>query len=167
MVNVTVHLGFVNTPYTVGSIAAPMRAAKAEYVRKRRRSFSKTRSVETVADILEASYGLVDQFYEKYKDEIDEIISDTFEVTVDILPGDPEETEKGYKSKRHKIFSERMNKFMRSRSEEVEKLFRKFLDDEEAVGEGIPTEVSLKRQRPSFINTGIYRASFRAWIDTK
>jgi hypothetical protein len=61
-------------------------------------------------------------------------------------------------------------------------MFRQFLDREEMNGlvAGVPTKAALggarhgrgkitrRGQRPSFIDTGIFRASFRCWAaDTK
>jgi hypothetical protein len=175
--NIVLHFGFVNTPYTQETIAAPVRAAKKEFERKKRRGFPKVKTAEKVADILEDTYDIVHQFFYKYDEEIGSIVSNSFaNYTVDVLAGAADETEEGFRSRRHKIVSDRMVKYMRPSSEKIEKLFKKFLDREEAIGPGVPTDAALfgirrgrktGRRRPSFIDTGIYRASFRAWADIK
>jgi hypothetical protein len=166
--DITLHLGFVSTPYMSDTIAAPMRSARTEEARKKRRSFKKTMTAEKVSGILESSYNIVNQFSEKYGEEIGEIIRDGVELSIiDILPGGDRE---------YKPISNRMIQYMKPKTREIEKLFREFLDNEEAEGSGIPTKAAMlgvrrgrKRggRRPSFVDTGIYRASFRAWADIK
>jgi cobalamin-dependent methionine synthase I len=154
-----------------------MRAAMEESKRKRRRSFTRTKTAEKVADILEDTYDIVHQFELKYAREISDIVAKSFtDYSVNVLAGGADELEEGFASRRHKIVSERMVKFMKPSSAEIEKLFRKFLDREEIVAPGVPTLAALYgvrrgrktgKRRPSFIDTGIYRASFRAWADIK
>jgi hypothetical protein len=51
-------------------------------------------------------------------------------------------------------------------------MFKAFIDDEDMnnMVPGVPTKVSIKGRRgrkpgPSFLRTGIYKASFRAWVE--
>lgn len=48
----------------------------------------------------------------------------------------------------------------------IEHSFREMLDNEELNGTlGVPTGPALSQNRPSFIDTGLYRESFSAWVD--
>jgi hypothetical protein len=162
--DIVLHMGFLNTPYTKPNMAAPMAAVKA-YKAKVRRGFTKTMTAEDVGNILESNYGILDVFKEVYNEEITNIVSETFEnFIVETL------------TEVRKPTSARMVKYMAPKTREIEKMFRGFLDKEEMNGmaEGVPTKAALtggsrrrKRSGPSFIDTGIYRASFRAWADIK
>lgn len=66
---------------------------------------------------------------------------------------------------------------------EIEGAFRQFLEQQEMDGrvDGVPTKASLKgvnhrfahpyakdnASRPSFIDTGLYSAAFKAWVDER
>jgi hypothetical protein len=164
--NIVLHLGFLNTPYTKKNMAAPVAAVKA-HMAKTRRGTSRTANAEAVAGVLENRYGIVGTFLDVHQEAIDDIVTETFEnYVIDAM------------SKVGKPTSAKMVKYMASRTNRIEKLFRGFLDREEMNGmaEGVPTQSALdgKRRgrksrtpRPSFIDTGIYRASFRAWADIK
>jgi hypothetical protein len=66
-------------------------------------------------------------------------------------------------------------------TQNIQNMFRQFLDREEMNGlvDGVPTKAALggarhgrgeftrRGQPPSFIDIGIYHASFRCWADTK
>jgi hypothetical protein len=172
--NVVLHMGFVNTPYSKAAMAAPVRAAKAEFERKKRRSFPKTMTAEDIANILETDYSIVDVFNQIYGDEIEDTVSGVYEnVVVKIF------SEEGKFIQKRKFASEEMVKFMQPKTKEIEKMFKSFLDMEEMNGQGprgedIPTDAAKtgkgrrsKRPGPSFIDTGVYRASFKAWVDLK
>jgi hypothetical protein len=165
----TIHMGFVNTPYTKESIARPATAAKQEAARQRKRSFSKTMTADKVSNILEGKYGIVETFAAIHEQEINALFHDRFhEVATKIIE------EKGGQT------SSSIKRLMNPATKEVERLFKSFLDNEEMNGmmSGIPTQAAMKGvrhgrgsktrrgiQRPSFIDTGIYRASFRCWVD--
>jgi hypothetical protein len=165
--DIVIHMGFLNTPYTLKNMAAPIAAVKAHEAKMRRRSSGPTRTAEDVGAILENKYGIVGTFLDIYQEDIADIVTETFEnFVVDAL------------SEVRKPTSARMVKFMASKTKAVEKLFRGFLDQEEMNGmvDGVPTKVSRGRNRkrgkstrarPSFEKTGIYRASFRCWADIK
>jgi hypothetical protein len=164
MPNVVLHMGFLNVPYSAKSMAAPMRAAKSEASRKQRRGFTKTMTAEAVANILEEKYNILETFSELNQEEIMQPINEAFNnAAVELL------------SERRKFTSERMAKYMKPKTDRIEKLFRQFLDMEEMSGRsGIPTQAALsgkgrRSHKPgkSFIDTGIYRAAFTAWVDIK
>ena len=159
--SIVLHMGFVNTPYTKKSKMAPVAFAKAQEG-KRQRSFSRTRSATQVANILEAKYGIVQTFTDVHNEDIREILTDAFKDTII----------KTF-SERKKFSSDRMVQYMKSRTDQIEKLFRSFLDNEEtgesveAANKGNRTGRKSKTPRAPFIDTGIYRASFRCWADIK
>lgn len=148
-------------------MAAPVAAVKAHEAKMRRRQSGPRRTAEDVGAILEWKYGIVGTFIDIYDEEINDIVTETFEnFVVDAL------------SEVRKPISARMVKFMGPKTKNIEKLFRGFLDQEEMNGmvEGVPTKIShgKKRKRgrstparPSFERSGIYRASFRCWADIK
>jgi hypothetical protein len=166
--NISLHFGFINTPYTRETIARPFTSAKMEAKRHRKRGFSRTMTAEKVAGILEAKYNVVEMFNEIHEEEIKNIMHE------------------GFKEVAERMISERggqtrssMKNLMRPATKRIENMFRQFLDHEEMNGmiEGVPTDAAkggklrgrgkiTKRgkQRASFVNTGIYKASFRAWV---
>jgi hypothetical protein len=164
---ITLKLGFINTPYTAESVARPMTAARMESKRSRRRSFSKTITAEDVAKILESKYQVLDTFEEVYGPRIQAIVLGQFsQVAGDVITG----------ARRGGVD---LGNMLKPATKEIEKLFRTFLDNEEMNGRvpGVPTKAALAGvrsgrgsktkqgvPRPSFIDTGIYRASFRAWV---
>jgi hypothetical protein len=162
---ISLKLGFINTPYTTQSVARPMTAARAESRRPRRRSFSKTITAEDVAAILESKYKIIDTFTEMYAAQIQYTILSQFEkVAGDVLSGGRRRGDLG--------------SILKPATKQIEVMFRQFLDKEEMNGRapGVPTKAALAGvrhgrgsktrtgSRPSFIDTGIYRASFRAWV---
>ena len=169
-----INMGFVNTPYTKETIAKPMTAAKQESARARKRHFSKTKDAEKVSNILEDKYGILDYFNEKYSEYIETLISNRFDDIAEEVLSRPEGRQ---------YTTAKMSNIMKPVGKDVEKLFREFLDKEEmnASGQaGIPTGAAMMGirhgigsktlkgvSRPSFIDTGIYRASFRCSVDKK
>jgi hypothetical protein len=165
--DIKLHMGFINTPYTKETMARPMTSAKAESKRKRRRGFSRTMTADKVGNILENKYNIVDTFSAVYEQEIAQVMKQGFaEVAADMLAKG-----KGYTRSN-------MKSLMKPYTDQVEAMFRGFLSREEMNGmvDGVPTKAALGgirrgrrrvQMRPSFINTGIYRASFRCWADTK
>jgi hypothetical protein len=152
MANVVIHMGFVNTPYTKAAMSAPMSTAKT-HEKKSRRHYSKTRTAENVANILEDKYGVLDIFMTMYGEEITGAINEKVQdFVVQSL------------SSKGKLSSDRMAQFVKPSTSQIEKMFRGFLDRNET---GINTMASMLRGKPSFINTGVYRASFRVWADIK
>jgi hypothetical protein len=166
---IKIHMGFVNTPYNKESMARPATAAKQEAARQRKRNFSKTMTAEKVSNILEGKYGIVDTFAAIHEHDIRALFHDQFrEVATKIIEERGGQT---YSS---------IKRLMNPATKEVEKLFKSFLDNEEMNGmvSGVPTQAAMRGvrhgrgsktrrgiQRPSFIDTGIYRASFRCWVD--
>jgi hypothetical protein len=162
--NVVIHLGFLNTPYTAKAIASPMAGVRSVLAKKQSRGVTSTMTAVDVANILENKYGILDLFSKYYIDEIMQPITSSFNDTMlEVLTGE-------YKSTKEPILQK-----MRPKAREIENLFREFLNNEEMNGRvgGVPTQAALtgkgrrtRRPGPSFVDTGIYKASFRVWLDT-
>lgn len=134
-------------------------------------------STGDVAEILEKQYSVMGNFAALHADEIQELVEISFaEAIENVLAGQPA----------------RLAKPMNQATDDIKNLFTEYLNDEEiaATGqEGVPTQAakdgvrsSLKNKkeikkikdyksrvrgvrRPSFIDTGLYRNSFKAWAD--
>jgi hypothetical protein len=172
--NLVLHMGYLNTPYTDKVMSAPMHAARVAIARKLRRGYSKTTTAEDVGNILETNYNILEVFNEIHNEEImDPIVEAASEMARDVI------VESGL-SERRKFSSEKMVRYMKPKTKEIEKMFRSFLDMEEMNGQigpsglSVPTQASLtgkgrrtKRPGHSFIDTGVLRAAFAAWADIK
>jgi hypothetical protein len=172
--SLVLHMGYLNTPYTDKVMSAPMRAARAAIARKLRRGYSKSMTAEDVGSILETNYNIVEVFQEIHNEEIMEpIVEAAAEMARDVVVA------VGL-SERRKFASEKMVNYMKPKTKEIEKMFRSFLDMEEMNGQigpsgfSVPTQASLtgkgrrtKRPGHSFIDTGVLRAAFAAWVDIK
>jgi hypothetical protein len=166
--NIVLHMGFINTPYTKETMTRPATSAKEEMKRQRRRSFSKTMTAEDVANILENRYNIVETFSAIYEEKINRIL----------LEGFSEVASSAIKDRGGSTIAKLKN-LMKPNTKRIENMFKEFLNNEEMNGmvEGVPTGAALEGKRrgrksrsggrPSFVDTGIYRASFRCWADTK
>ena len=148
----TLHLGVLDVPYTDSTGAT--KTAKVAVA---------SETTGDVAGYLEAKYHVMEHFFELHGAEIAEdlvqSLSDAFE---DLVSGAPAG----------------LDPFGAATSA-IEQRFREMLTKKEldALGyPGIPTKASLEgvnhrlkskkgAPRPSFIDTGQYQASFKAWID--
>jgi hypothetical protein len=166
--DITLHMGFINTPYTRETIMRPVASSKKEEKRNRKRGFTRTMTAIKVAGILEGKYNIVETFSEIYGEEIQNLLHDQFR-----------ETAKQIIIERGGRTTASLKNLMKPATRQIELMFRSFLNNEEMNGmvEGVPTDAAkggklrgrgkITRkglQRASFINTGIYRASFRAWV---
>ncbi len=149
------HLGVLDVAYS------------SSYAPAKRLSQSPPRSNSTgdVAEILEARYGVMAKFYELHgqeiADDVAEVLQDKLEALLLGAPVSEELLPEGSLSK-------------------IEERFRKMLDDKELDGQvaGVPTQASLRgvshrllhpyarrSPRPSFIDSGQYQDSMRAWVE--
>ena len=147
----TLHLGVLDQPYDDGAT-----------------TFS-------VAEILEAKYHVMEIFYELRKEDVAKALEKSIQSALDMLDSDAP--------------AESINPFATA-SADIEASFKQFLDSQEIerIGyPGVPTQAALdgvrtsyknptgnkkkrgKRvkhpRRPSFIDTGLYEDSMKAWID--
>lgn len=110
------------------------------------------KSTSAVAEELEARYGVMYAFFLLHEEEITALLNR------DIARSIADYWQQGGDFK-VRISQESL--------QEIEDMFRLFLDNEEIVGlgvYGVPTHAALKEGRPSFIDTGLYQECFRAWI---
>jgi hypothetical protein len=170
----TLHLGVIDIPYGNPTLA-PLKAKKGKITakgKKKKASVKKAASAKTittgdVAEILEEEYHIMRQFFEMnsgaiVKDLEKSLAGKLESVLLGALPnGDP---------------------FLEGTSK-IDERFRRFLTrgDLEKVGyPGVPTQAALrgvnhrlkhpyKRRapRPSFIDTGLYQANFKSWVEEK
>ena len=115
-----------------------------------------------VAEILEDKYGIMSYFWEVNQHKIVlEIENGLNSVLENVLLGAPPPTDP----------------FLQGAAQ-IEKMFAEFLSSKQMDGKigGVPTAASLKgishrfknkkgSVRPSFIDTGLYETSFKAWVD--
>lgn len=115
-----------------------------------------------VAEILEAKYHIMDIFAIEREQKLGEWIADALSDQIkDIAAGAPVP-----------------NNPFQDAEEKIRASFQKFLSDEEMgkIHPEVPTQAALegrtKRRknqkgprRPSFIDTGLYQQSFRAWVE--
>ena len=132
-----IHLGVIDVPYTAESV-----------------------TTGDVAGFLETKYGVMQRFWDKHAQSNTDDIANGLAGAIEGMmmgapPGDP--------------YADGM--------ESIGQRFRVFLRDEEIVGTGapgVPTQAALDgvnhrlkrrkgRRRPSFIDTGLYFATFKAW----
>jgi hypothetical protein len=116
-----------------------------------------------VAEWIEGSYGVMSIFWEEYQDKaVRALVAAAKDSIQDVISGAPRPS----------------NPFLGA-EQKIESLFRDFLSrgEIEKISPDVPTQAALDRkskrfksgkapdQRPSFIDTGLYQASFRAWIE--
>ena len=159
----TLHLGVVDIPY--GNAYASQRSQGAKALP----SGTGTSTVTTgdVARSLEKRYGIMAMFVELHgqeiSDEMAEVLRDHLE---NLLMGAPD-------AGMDALFAE-------GSLGAVEQVFREMLDKRELDGQvlGVPTGAAMagvdhrlqhpyakRGPRPSFIDTGTYQASMRAWVE--
>lgn len=153
---ITFNLGVTNKPYPY--------TTRLRSVMGRQRRVRAPKTTTEVMEILEAKYGVIDAFYTSKKPQIDRIC-------LHYLKADLDHQMRGGAASKNPLAGAMV---------EIEELFVKFLDKRqvERLGiAGVPTEaarmgIQHKRgrktfgsRRPSFVDTGLYRDSFRAWVD--
>lgn len=114
------------------------------------------KTTDEVSKILEDKYGVMNAFFAKH---VDDLISPALEGAVATA------IDKVVSSKAKKkeiVFGPALR--------QIEKGFRSFLDRREMDNmgvRGVPTAASLKgaKERASFVDTGLYRRTFKAWIE--
>ena len=148
----TLYLGVVDVPYDNKGSKSGKSASKSE-----------PSTTVTVAQALEEKYGVMQAFYDSHQKDISQAITDSVAGALETVVmgghiGDP--------------FAEA--------GQAIQSEFRTFLmsAEIESMGiAGVPTQASLERRslrfkgkvadkpRPSFIDTGTYELSMRAWIE--
>lgn len=140
----TLHLGVLDVPYQTGRNA---------------------KSTGDVAEILETKYGIIQAFWRAHgQDYVDDLVMGSVQAMEAAVSG------------------RAMTSDPRTTLGEIGHGFRQFISSREAERVGlrnVPTEAALRGishrrrhpyarrnpRRPSFRDTGLYMASFRAWMD--
>jgi hypothetical protein len=154
------HLGVVDQPYRHEG------RRRAGRRRGRNVKAARVRSMSTfdVASILESKYHVMQHFFDLHHTEVVEAMINSYEgATETALLGGPLVNPSG------------------DGIDDIRKMFNRFLDEEEMnrLGvPGVPTMAALhgvshrfahpyakRGSRPSFVDTGLYESSFRAWVD--
>lgn len=163
-VAVKLHLGVVDIPY--GASAAP--ASNRNRPGQRPPTPPGRVSTGDVAEILEARYGVMEKFTELHGQEIANALAGAMQDQLEaFMMGGP-------------VPGVGAMLLPEGTLGEIEQSFRKMLDNRELDGRipGVPTGAALRGvshrmqnpyakrgARPSFIDTGQYQATFRAWVD--
>jgi len=155
--SLTLHLGVTEIPYANN----PQLSAK-----QRKKSKASTQTTGDVAEILEAEYHIMQIFFNLHDKGIAKDLESSLEGALEnLLAGAPLGG----------------NAFAEAESE-IEQRFKNFLTNREmeTLGyPGVPTQAALEGvnhrlkhpykksnpRRPSFIDTGLYESSFKAWVD--
>jgi hypothetical protein len=126
-------------------------------------------SKETTGDValsLEFKYKVMQIFFEEYEDEITEILEKSFEAQIDQF-----------------VFTGQFN-LSEIDTSKIDDLFKQYLSNNEwesATGERIGAaslghskrfkdrynEEGKRGPRPAFIDSGLYQASFKSWVDNR
>jgi hypothetical protein len=122
------------------------------------------KTTQNVANELEVKYGIVGKFYELEEDNIVEMIEDAFGDELDQIMQMQKISRKGISDKYTDKIVDSFQKSLMS---------RRF----DGILPNVPTKASLRGvshlrinpnagrgSRPSFVNTGMYLRSFRAWV---
>lgn len=164
------HLGVIDIPYDVRVPESMKRVAvrtqrggKAKVIKA---SPSGGQTTGDVAEILEDKYHIMEVFFEDIGYEA------VMGALVNSLEGAIENIQSGAPLSTIKLYA--------GAESEIETAFRLFLGQQELDGvmPGVPTKAALKGvnhrmvhpyakrgPRPSFIDTGLYQASFKAWVE--
>lgn len=160
----TLHLGVIELPYTEPN-PKPKRMAKArpgkQKPRKQRKAAPENQTTYDVAVILEGKYHVMETYFDLHEQEIGDAFAES-------MAGALESLVMGAPPARNPLASAEAA---------VEAGFKHFLETKEmddTSTPGVPTKASLrgvnhrlKRKRgpsrPSFIDTGLYESSFKAW----
>ena len=152
-----INLGFESFPYTTKSSRTRAKLGKGARIAK---GYGEGKTSAEVAKELEDRYELVSTFYLGEEDELSFALEDFYGEAIEaVLMGKPPK----------KIPSDELTK-------KIEEAFRQYLQNEE---HGIKTEAARRGvshllpkpysrrnpPRPSFIDTGLYMQSFRAWVE--
>lgn len=159
----TLHLGVVDVPYVKNE---PVRSRNKRLKRQEHPSGEHVTTGD-VADILEDEYHPMEVFFELHGQDIADRMAASIDGAMEnlLIAGGPVTAD---------VFGDLTSG--------IEDDFKAFLTNKEmdALGyPGVPTQASLKgvnhrlkhpyakrnKSRPSFVDTGLYQASFKAWVD--
>ena len=137
-----INLGFEDRPYAQKHITPTRRKFQTG-------KYGKGTSSAQVAEMLEEFYGILESFVEE-ESTISDVLEDEFADRIDsVMAGVPYDKSN-----------------MDKRLKGVEEAFKTMLNMEMLHTRGrVPTAAAQRENRKSFIRTGLYRSSFRAWVE--
>lgn len=160
------HLGVIDIPYSEPPAAGP-KPTKRPRKRPRKSQAAKYGNITTgdVAEILEARYHVMELFWELHKNEVAEDLEGSIAGALEtFLMGGPIDIDP-----------------VGSASSKIEDRFKQMLATKELDSLGYPGIPTMAAQRgvshrfkrpyvrraarPSFIDTGLYQSSMKAWVD--
>jgi hypothetical protein len=163
----TLHLGVLDVPYGTGGVERQVNFATRKSGVVKFTATPEDRSTGEVAEYLEKKYRVMGNFFDAHKADIVGVLEETIGDSLEsLLMGAPAQSNS-----------------MAAASSQIETLFHRFISNAEMeTGEfvgGVPTLAALRGvnhrladpyaegnpRRPSFKDTGLYDASFKAWID--
>lgn len=160
----TLHLGVIEVPYV--DKEKPMSTASRMKKGLKRPEHANELTTGDVAEILEDQYHVKEIFYELHKEDIAKDLANSVAGALEtIMMGGPQDVDPfgGATSK----IDERFSDFLTNR--EMEQIGYKgvpTLAAIEGVNHRLKHPYSRKNpRRPSFIDTGLYQASSKSWID--
>lgn len=163
--SITLHLGVVDVPYSRAIGTAARRVARWRYKKKPWQGLGGTTTTGDVASILESRYGIMEMFMTLHGEDVAEELADAMQDKLDMLS-------LGQPTDRSVVLSD-------SQLSGIETYFRDMLDQRELDGKipGVPTGAAQRGvnhrmkhpyarrgARPSFIDTGLFGSSFKAWV---
>lgn len=159
----TIVLGVDDVPYSFTENVGTTKNGKNKGKNKGRKYASTTGDV---AEILEEQYHIMEVFFTRHHEEIIALLEESAQGGFETL-----------------MMGGVSDDAFAAAGPEIEKLFQVFIDSKEMDGIAlggsypVPTHASIiginsrKKQldpgRPSFKDTGLYEASFRAWVDAR
>ncbi len=163
-------LGFDDTPYAdryseKSPLTATVKKRRPKVMSKPQEAYGEGKSAREVAKELEDKYKIVETFYDMEEDFIVSLIEDVMADEIEEIMTMGVPSKKGISS---------------SDTDKIEKKFRQSLTSQayDGVIPGVPTLASQRgvshlRQhpyagrgsRPSFVDTGLYMRSFKAWVE--
>jgi len=153
------NLGFEAYPYTTKSSRTRKVLGKGARIHK---GYGAGKNTAEVAQELEEKYKLVETFWEAIEDTVVEKLEDVYADMIEDVLMMQEPSKKAFGDEYTQMIQEN---------------FRTFLDKEEhgiktaAAARGVshllpqPYSKNNPKPRPSFIDTGLYRSAFRAWVE--
>ena len=153
------NLGFEKYPYTMKSSRTRKILGKGAKIYP---SYGAGKDTAEVAQELEEEYKVVEIFWDIYGDTISENLTDAY--------GDAIQAVVDLSEFPKKVVSDEF-------TQSIQEDFRGYLDHEEhgiktmAAARGVshllphPYSKNNPKPRPSFIDTGLYRSAFRAWVE--
>ena len=159
-------LGVADIPYSQALSAQQRRTARWRHAKRPWQGLSGTQTTGDIAEILEARYSIMHHFWELHGDECAEDLAEAMTGQLEnVLMGAPAEG----------------GVLPEGALGAIEERFRAMLDNRELDGRaaGVPTGAARRGinhrllhpyarsnpERPSFIDTGLYQDSMRAWVE--